>query len=332
MNWERSIGALMLACSCSEQRPPAAETAVLTKQVVVGEAAAFDSQDLHRGWLGVANELSTISCEYDVEIRWVNALAPHGDSSVSSAALELREILEGEGDTEPVFDSLATAFIDLWKVQPQGLNRSKVARFRITRGHGKVLQLCLTLPSLHQLRTDVMAVTYSDPPGQLVIGHPSRDTTLYEPQELLYPLPWGSQLGAWGSRNWVPLEPLRIRAESEESGTRSTVLLDDRQRPVAYWDRQGPNSDTILSGYYEWASANGSAVTLPLRTIHIVASPGGFSAMMFVVKSIEINSIAIEPVLVIPHLSSVVDLRGAVPRTIDGGLPVMLNGLVSVYD
>ncbi|MEZ5974644.1 MAG: hypothetical protein R3E96_07320 [Planctomycetota bacterium] len=116
------------------------------------EGSKLQKESQQKEWFDYAGDLAVAPCEYEVEVKWTPFRIPETRDAAKGAANELETVLLGEGEVEPVYESLAASVAALWKVRLQEANHTKPGRYRISRGQGKVLQYCLTTPANH-LRT-----------------------------------------------------------------------------------------------------------------------------------------------------------------------------------
>ncbi|MEZ6002591.1 MAG: hypothetical protein R3F33_00270 [Planctomycetota bacterium] len=292
------------------------------------EGSKLQKESQQKEWFDYAGDLAVAPCEYEVEVKWTPFRIPETRDAAKGAANELETVLLGEGEVEPVYESLAASVAALWKVRLQEANHTKPGRYRISRGQGKVLQYCLTTPANHFLRTPDLAITCSFPPGQIVVEKRDDRVSLFEPQTILHPLPWGDGLAKRRKLDWVQVGERLFRAE-ENSTVRTTVLLDDLGRPVACWIRLSKDPDIVYAGFYKWHKTE-NGTSFPLSSIALRGQEGAVHVMMHDTKLLSLNDPRTEPLLVLNGPCRVIDGRGAKPKYIPQPFPEFLKGLVDI--
>ncbi len=280
-------------------------------------------------WMKIADDCSRIPCDYEVEARYLHFRTAGEDIEVSAAATYMESVLTGEGTVKPSFDSIASALAELWAAQPDVEKLVSPARQRITRGTSNVLQYTVKGLKRHLLYTPDYSIGFSDPPGQLVIESRRSASYITEPQTILSPLPWGDDLDLWKACKWEPIKQRIFRAQPNNTDSRGTVLLDESERPIAFWDRYGKEPRSVNLGVYQWSKKTGT-YEFPLQAVSLMPDPGGIYAIMYRVRVLSLEDPGVEPTLDLYGVDHWIDARGKRPTRHPLPLPDFLKGLVEI--
>ncbi len=297
--------------------------------VPVGITAASESKT---AWFDIAEKLAGIPYDYEVEVFWVPIAIPEdfpeNRERLNGAAAKLEQVLLGQGEVDPNFESLERAVLELWAAQDGDSRTAKTAKYRITRGRERVLQYGLSYPTVHTLHTPDLTLMHSSPPGALSISDLDKRVQPYVPQTILKPLPSGEAIGMLKSMEWKSVGDRMLRAD-RDSQTGYTVQTDGKGRPIAFWSRFTQASEQVYAGFYAWSQTEGEPA-FPTGAIILRGEGRGMHVMMYQVRGLSLDASGPEPVMVLGEVSGVVDLRGNARKTMALPLPDFLTGLVRI--
>ncbi|MEZ5976082.1 MAG: hypothetical protein R3F33_09600 [Planctomycetota bacterium] len=294
---------------------------------------AVPVQEKPKPWLELAQRLATVSCEYEVEVRWAHLRdgdleIPDGQAPTprQQAAKLLKQAMICEGDSPPATETLLGAMDVLWDTREEDPRHKQLGRYRITRGAGRVLQYYLGDPKMHEMRTAKLSVTYLAPPGQLLISHPNTQVMLFEPQNLLEPLPCDGSEMARRKWTWEKLDTYLYRAGGREE-MRATVLTSRDHLPIASWRSYRQRVDEFIAGFYAW-TRDASGEFFPARALTLRSSEGAIYVMDYSVQVQRVDDPEIQPILRLPGLESIRDDRKPKEEQVLKGVPEEIREFV----